>query len=51
MESGRGTLYSESLLRGELFLFCPVSSVDRRMQLDLCETILKKNVSYVAVFS
>lgn len=54
-EKCRGTLYSEvsalseSSLKEKLFLSCYVSSADRRMQLDLCETILK-NVSYVAFF-
>lgn len=52
-ETCRGTLYSEvsalseSLLKEKLFLsfflcFCSVGSADGRMQLDLCETILKK---------
>lgn len=47
-EKCRGTLYSEvsalseSSLKEKLFLSCYVSSADRRMQLDLCETILKK---------
>lgn len=50
-----GTLYSDasalsgSRLTGKLFLFDSVSSADRRMQLDLCETILKK--TNVAFFS
>lgn len=47
-EKCRGNLYpdvsalSVSSLKEKLFLSGSVSSADRRMQLDLCETILKK---------
>lgn len=49
MEYRNMSALSKSSLKEKLFISCSVSYAVRRMQLDLCETILK-NVSYVAIF-